>query len=233
MNLFPKTPRPAAIAIALFLCAGLPVASVAAGGISLGGGLNSSFSDLDYSPGEKLANHLGFNIGVGRELQMTPVFFLVPEVNLETRGQDASYHDEDYDIETKIKLLYLQVPVFAMFKAPVGRGVLDVFAGPSFGILLTGKGEAEINGTTFSGDIKDGVKPMDFGIEMGAGLEFPVGVDKAFFIRAGYYHGFVNILDSDDDDEADDEFDDEDEDSGQQEFHSRNVKIKAGLLFPL
>ncbi|MCD6023322.1 MAG: PorT family protein [Fibrobacteria bacterium] len=204
----------------------LPCFSWAAGGFTVGGGLNSSFMDVEAAEGEDLSNHLGFNLGFGFEKELSPVFSIVPEIGFETRGQDAEADDPFFGhVESRIKLLYLQVPVFAMFKVPLTKGALNFFAGPSLGILLSAKGEIELGGDEMSVDIKESIAPIDFGVEAGAGIEFPAGTGT-FFIRPSYYVGFMDINDAEEDEE-------EEEEDGSEALHSRNIKLKVGFRFPL
>jgi hypothetical protein len=205
---------------ALLVGACLPALLFAAGGLTLGGGLNASFMDPRQA-GPDYSNRLGFNVGIGYEVPANvPHLWLAPELNLETRGDVA----EQYTLlppfgraEARVKLLYLQVPLFLMVKVPVGGANLNVFAGPALGIRLAAEGVYALNGDETTIDLKDETQPLDLGLEMGVGVEAPLGPGSVF-VRPSYYHGLANV-NADEDEEG--------------EIRLRNLKLKAGYRFPL
>lgn len=88
--------------------------------------------------------------------------------------------------EVKTNTLYLNIPL--MFKYNVVAG-LHAEAGPQVGYLLSAK--AKYNGD--SQDIKDGYKSLDFGLNVGAEYQFPIGLS----LNARYNFGLANISKSD------------------------------------
>ena len=65
-------------------------------------------------------------------------------------------------------------------------------------------------------DIKDEMNPLDFGAEMGMGVELPIA-SGSLYLRPSYYLGFVNVEDSD----------------SEPSFSLRSFKLKAGYKFTL
>jgi hypothetical protein len=63
--------------------------------------------------------------------------------------------------------------------------VFNLHAGPQFGMLLSAKQECDGN----SEDIKDGLKGLDFGLGIGAGVDLPMGLG----FSARYVAGLSNI----------------------------------------
>ena len=212
---------------AFALTAFLAFSAWADNAFTFGGGLNSSFSDVEEGDGVESRNRLGFNIGIGFEAQVAPSIWIVPELNLETRGQHAEGDDPFFGhAESRLDFTYLEIPVFFMLKIPAGKVTWNLFAGPELGILTAARAELELNGEeVLSEDVTNQVKDIDFGIEMGAGVEFPMG-RGAFFIRPSYYVGFLDVADQDDDED-----DDEPDDS--EALHLRNLKLKFGFRIPL
>ncbi|MOA30078.1 hypothetical protein D3C78_1511310 [compost metagenome] len=101
-------------------------------------------------------------------------FAFQPELLLSSQGFKAG--------ELKMNTLYLNVPL--MFKYNVVSG-LNLQAGPQVGFLVSAKskfdGESE--------DVKDTYKSLDFGANLGAEYQFPMG----FFLDARYTFGLANI----------------------------------------
>lgn len=200
----------------LLLASCLLPAAIQAGGLTLGGGLNASSTDGD-AQGVEYSHRIGFNIGIGYEAEMTPRFSYLPEINLETRGDVGEANDPLFGaIKGRMELLYLQIPVFMMYSAPVRKATLNLFAGPSLGVLLSGRMKFERNGATETLDIKDDMEALDFGVEGGAGVEVPGG-PGAFFFRPSYYLGLMPHEDA----------------QGYEKFSNRNIKLKAGYTLNL
>jgi hypothetical protein len=200
----------------LFATVAFPCLSLAEDGLVVGGGFNSSFTSQDGG-GAEISNRPGFNLGVGYEFELAPSFVLLPELSLETRGEvyhlDASPFGA---MDLRVKLLYLQVPVFLMFKAPVAVMTFNGFAGPALGILLSAKREVEAGGEVETTDMKDETESFDFGIEAGLGVEMPAGPGSVF-VRPSYYLGLVKLADPE----------------GDSDVFLRNIKLKAGFKIPI
>ncbi|GAH00873.1 unnamed protein product, partial [marine sediment metagenome] len=77
-----------------------------------------------------------------------------------------------------IKLDYLEIPVLAKIIVPTPGGVKPcLFAGPVLALKLSGKMKAEYAGESVEEDIEDeDMKSTDFGLVIGAGLDFGLGV---------------------------------------------------------
>jgi hypothetical protein len=193
-----------------------PTLLAAANSLVLGGGLNLSSTSGDAN-GVEYSKRVGYNLGIGYESELSPMLSVLPEFNLETRGDASKMEDTPFgEIEGHLNLLYLQVPVFLMLKAPLPWITLNAYAGPAIGILLSAKSGIEINGEEETLNIQDEMKPFDVGIEMGLGFEVPMA-DVNFFVRPSYYLGLMNVEDSAEEDG----------------FRLRNIRLKAGFGFPL
>ncbi len=179
----------------LCLCSLLPAATFASGSLTFGGGLNFSSTDTEEEGGVEYSPRVGYNLGVGYEIPLAPNVRLVPELNIETRGERVEGYDPEFDInvEATLKMLYLQVPVYMMVAFPLKTGTFTVFGGPSIGVNLESEMKVSIDGQTFTGDVKDDTAPMDIGIQFGAGYEHPLA-NGSLFVRPSYYLGFGEPL---------------------------------------
>ena len=90
-----------------------------------------------------------------------------------------------------MKLDYIEIPLFAVaeFKA-AEKMMVNVYAGPSLGILASAKMEDE--------DIKDYVKSTDFGIAGGVGFTYDIETVK-ILLEGRYTLGLTSIDDSGED----------------------------------
>ncbi|MRR08495.1 PorT family protein [bacterium] len=92
-----------------------------------------------------------------------------------------------YPYKMTAKVDYLEVPV--LLKYSFGAIVVpSVYFGPSFGILMSAKGDMAINGVSASADIKDAYNGTDIGLVIGAEVKTPVKLS----IEARYTMGLTN-----------------------------------------
>jgi hypothetical protein len=150
--------------------------------------------DNDADNAMKLGAHVGGIINLG----ITDNFSIEPQVLYSMKGSQSN---EDSDL--KLNLNYIDVPIHLKFKFENG---LFLFAGPNIGILLSAKAD---NGED-TDDIKDNMKSLDLGINVGAGYEFDSGLGLAL----RYNMGFANVWDED-------------------EFDQKNNAIALSLYFLL
>ena len=151
----------------------------------------------------------GIQLGVVAEYGLSDAFFIQPGLLFAQQGckmeMSESYMGESMKSSDKMTLNYLQIPVNAQYKVGLGNMKLLLQAGPYLGFAISGKekgettysygGEKETEKYNEKIDFKeDGWKRFDFGLGIGAGLQF--GNIQA---GLGYNLGLANIADSDDD----------------------------------
>jgi hypothetical protein len=144
----------------------------------------------------------GFHLGVVADIPFSDMFSFEPGLLLSTKGfkYDLSeeYLGETMESKMKMSLYYLDIPL--NLKASFGSDDTKFFVtfGPYLGMGLSGKTKSEV---TFMGetesdeaDIKwgtdeenDDLKRLDFGIAVGAGVQF-----GAITAGAGYQLGLAN-----------------------------------------
>lgn len=132
-------------------------------GVGLKGGLN--FAKLDASGA---SSKTGFHLGAFAKLMITDKIGIQPEAFYSIQGSNL----DAGTISQELNINYLQVPVLLRFN-PIS--ILNIHAGPQFGILL--KAESDSGGVTTN--IKDDLKNSDFAIAVGAGLDLPMGLSLA------------------------------------------------------
>lgn len=144
------------------------------------------------------SSKLGFHLGATADFQITKEFFIQPAVLFSTKGEKYKVSLVDVDITTNIN--YIEIPINALYKMKMGKFDLFGFAGPYFGYAISGKVKASEavlgdNGDSKEQDLhigtdkaKDDIKPIDFGLNIGAGIEMN---NITFDIQYGL--GFSNI----------------------------------------
>lgn len=172
-------------------------------GVKAGANMSNVTGDLDDTKVK-----IGFNVGVTLDYAFTPEWFLMTGLEFTTKGlkQEGTFDAEDFgfdglgDVDVKLTYnpMYLQLPIHAGYKLEVADNTkINFHAGPYLAYGIGGKitAKAEVAGvegkekTDIFGD--DGLlKRFDFGVGLGAGVEFgKIGVGL------GYDFGLVNIID--------------------------------------
>jgi Outer membrane protein beta-barrel domain len=153
-----------------------------------------------------------FNVGILGRLDLAPMFALESGALLTGHGSKAEtyFNGGANYVKTKFNPLYIQVPLNAVVKIPLGGKETNVFfnAGPYAAIGIGGKSkrDSKILGVTtsetsniqFSNDdpftseeedaAYDKLKRFDFGLNFGGGFQF-----QHFIIKANYGLGLAKI----------------------------------------
>ena len=177
------------------------------------GGLNLA-NITKTNDGQTEKNNIlpSFNVGILGRLELDPMFDLESGVLLTGHGSKAETYfngGTDY-IKTKFNPLYIQVPLNAVVKIPLGAKESNVFfnAGPYAAIGIGGKSTSESkfgpllstssktiafsNDDPFTSQEEDAgynkLKRFDFGLNFGGGFQF-----QHFIIKANYGLGLAKI----------------------------------------
>jgi opacity protein-like surface antigen len=164
-------------------------------------------------------NLIGFHVGVAADVKLLEFLYFQPGVMLNLKGGEIkdeyeyrSSYEHDYNESTiTIAVYYLDVPLMLSLKGTLNNDLaLRAHAGPYFGLGLFGKFEVEETGSSgrrdgikidnvFSPSALDksrygftGANKFNFGVGLGAGLEF-----NNMYLGASYNIGLTNLLDSD------------------------------------
>ena len=153
------------------------------------GGINFSNMKYDYG-GLSMSPKMkpGIQLGVVAEYALSESLFLQPGFLFAQQGMKM----DDDDETIKLTLNYIQIPVNFQFKTEVGGGtILLLQAGPYGGIGVNGKwkyGKDSEDVEFGSGENAD-FKTFDFGLGLGAGIEFGGNMQ----LGIGYNLGLANL----------------------------------------
>ena len=153
--------------------------------VGVKGGMN-----LANLTGDDVFNNSTSLVGIGgafARYRLSEMFSLAPEVLFSMKGADF----EAEGIETEQQFQYLEIPVLvrAAWRRESKLGP-SLFGGPSLGILLDNKitDGAEI-------DLDDGSRSADFGVIVGAGLDYSLGSGVVLF-DVRYERGLTSWTDN-------------------------------------
>lgn len=207
------------------------LASAAFAGIISG----SVFAQVTLSPGftggvsiskEKLKssgltiegdNVTGLTVGGVLDIGMTQNFSVEPGLIFTQRGTKISMDFGGTSVTATHSLNYLEIPVVAKGKLPLGTVTPYALAGVSLGILLSANTTAEATGMPSTDEEDTSTTATDFGLNFGGGAELAMGNVKPY-VEFSYYLGLLNI--------AKDASSDESE-------KSQGMAIRAGLKFDI
>jgi len=184
------------VAIALIASMG----AMNAQGVKFGvtAGLNASTVSVSDADGSDIGYKPGFQVGVVADIGITSNFSIIPELSFSQKGFKVSESDDE-SFELNVGLNYLALPVNAAYKFDLGMSQkIILFAGPYLGYGLSTSVKAKAAGVSvdldeYDLDVKFGsgeedIKPIDFGVNIGAGYQF----EKIFF-KLQYNLGLNNL----------------------------------------
>ena len=169
-------------------------------------GLNLSnmlVEDDDDTYSDDFKVNPGFHVGATAEFPITELFSFETGLLLSTKGfkvsEEETFMGETVKYESKLNLIYLDIPLTAKASFDLGGARIYGVFGPYIGMGLSGKNKFEITAMgeteTEEEDIKlgsdedeDDVKRLDFGLTMGAGVEI-----SSIQIGLSYGLGLANI----------------------------------------
>ena len=190
--------------------------------VSLGLRAGLNINSLIYSGNAEAAtrdavsNRTGFHVGAVVDCKVFGNFYLQPGLYFTTRGariEETGTQDEArYSFTEKINMNYLQIPISASYRFPVGKIMkIDVNVGPYVAIGLGGRVKDELtivyNGAKESENLSYDVfgqatedeyrgdfKRFDAGLRFGAGVHI-----RKFNVGLIYDLGLANLLYTGDD----------------------------------
>jgi hypothetical protein len=153
--------------------------------------------DLDFG-----TKH-GLIIGCFYRFDLGASFSIQPEVYFSMKGTKAtgefSAHGVPRSYDVRLKLNYLEFPILMKYKFPAnGKLKPSLFAGPYLGFNSSAKffvrGESMGIEKTGEEDISHDVKNTEFGITVGASLDYDIG-HSSIIIDVRYSFGLTGIYD--------------------------------------
>lgn len=162
----------------------MTTASLSAQKLGVKAGVNLASYYGSDSEGSKTLT--GFQVGGVYEIPLSDDFYLQPEALVTLKGSKVSD-------DVKIKPIYLEIPVRAMYKLPAGPGKLTLATGPYLGLGLFGKmtasGESANLFTKEDGADAAFLKRFDLGLSSAIGYELTSGL----FFNVESSLGFLNV----------------------------------------
>lgn len=142
---------------------------------------SSSIAQSKFHFGARAGNNIAngtwiksFNIGAIAEYDissLSDIFCLESGLVLNWKGLEKTYRDA-YGIT---KLIYLEVPINALYNVNFDASELQFFGGPFLGYIVAGNSSV-------------GIKPFDFGLNIGTGIRM-----EDIHIRFQYGYGLRNL----------------------------------------
>ncbi len=171
-------------------------------------GLNLANITGDNTDGNKM--QIGAHIGGFAEFEITEQFAFQPEILFSMQGYKNESNTETNiggivsksNIELSAKMNYINIPL--MFKYYVTEGI-SLELGPQIGFLISAKADSsvktkitdgttvlsEINSEANGTDVKDNIKSLDYGLNIGVGYK----MENGLLFGARYNLGLANLND--------------------------------------
>jgi opacity protein-like surface antigen len=119
-------------------------------------------------------------------------------IQLEVLYSTLSQKFTDRNLERRIDLSYVHFPLLLVLNTDVSRSVnLNVAVGPQFGINTGSSLDTDDGPSTDTVQAVIAVKPGDFGLAYGAGLDFKLSPSLTFDIGFRGVYGILDISDGD------------------------------------
>ena len=126
---------------------------------------------------------IGFHIGGTAEFAMSEKIGLEAGLLFSTKGAKQDFSG----LSSTLSINYLEIPINCIYKVDLSSLKVLISAGPYLAYALSGKADAET--INFGSDAeKDDMKPLDFGLNIGAGVEI-----KGVSIMMQYGLGLANL----------------------------------------
>jgi hypothetical protein len=185
------------------------------------GGLNmSNLTGDDATIGDTAPSmKMGFGGGIFFNYAFTELFAVQVEGLYMMKGATYEWSEGEESGSVDVKIDYIEVPLLLKVTIPTeGKIKPAIFAGPTFGFLMSAKGPGEDGKEV---DIKDEVESMDIGIIGGAEIGYKL--EKGMiFLSASYEVGMQTIGKVEEGEEGD-----------APDFKNTNIGIYLGYGFPL
>ena len=197
--------------------------------LGVSGGINIASFNVEDEKDEVTSRTL-WNIGAVVEYKLNNQFSIKAEPMYLKKG--GILEESDNNAELKFDQSYLEVPI--MLKFSIGeKNKVFLITGPTVGITLSSELEADLEGITFSADLKDLTESLDFGLGVGGGFSFAIYPGTLFF-QGKYTFGLTNLA-------KDGTFTakaghlalDAELDEEESEYKSRGVQLSIGFTIPI
>jgi hypothetical protein len=140
---------------------------------------------------------IGYQIGAAAEIEIMSFVYVGASANFFQKGTRIA---DDWG-NSKLKLGYIDIPIYIGYKVPIGNVSVFGNVGPYTSVAIVGKYESHIDMGGFEEDFEENIdfgdefssyKRFDSGLTFGGGVEF-----MQWQVKANYAFGFIDISTSD------------------------------------
>lgn len=162
-----------------------------AGRLGVKGGMNISNMSVDPQSLEDENSLQSFALGIWWGFPVTRRLTIQPEALYSMKGDSESAGG--YTSSTHLG--YIDVPVLAKIGFMHGSTARpSLILGPLLAMNISASSKFEGDDSSIDVDVKDQIRPMEFGFVIGGGVEFPVG-ERVFGVELRYSKGLSNFAD--------------------------------------
>jgi len=150
-------------------------------------GLNLSTATLSmYGISLDEKTLIGFHAGMLLEIPLAGNLYMQPAILFSAKGSKYSLMQEEFQASPS----YIEIPVNVVYKFDLGAAKLFLNVGPyaAYGILGKYDFDGETVDIVFGTSEDDDMKPLDYGLNVGAGVEI-----SNIIISANYGLGLANL----------------------------------------
>lgn len=159
--------------------------------MGLKGGMSIANMSVDPVALEEEDSLTSFAVGAWWRIPLNRSVSIQPEALYAVKGDSQA--GDGYT--TKTKLGYIDVPVLARIGFMNGAPYQpSLYAGPLVAFNLSASAKVEGGGGDVALDVKDQVKPFEFGMVVGGGIDFEVGA-RTYGVDVRYTKGLSNMAD--------------------------------------
>ena len=184
----------------LFLCAVIAVfafINLNAQEVKFGAKAGLNLATIAGDETDDLDSRTSFHFGAVAEIMISEKFSVQPELLYSAQGAKSTFEDEFEKEEATVKLDYINIPIMAKYYVAEG---FSIEAGPQIGFLMnaevefdyTDKEDPEFS-ESGTQDLKDEIKGIDFGFNLGLGYKMESGLN----FGARYNLGLSDLWDVD------------------------------------
>ena len=162
-------------------------------GFGLVGGLNhSSLAIENQADNTTLIPRNGIIIGASSRYNFSANTYLSGQLRFIEKGQDAEWRQFTWDY-TEAQFNYIELPIYFNYRIILNNVKPKIFCGAYFGYMVSATGRIKFNDEINEFDMIDEYNKVDFGIDVGAGIDFSITENYDLFLDFCYSHGLVNI----------------------------------------
>ena len=199
------------IVVVILLLAALPMHAQ----WNIGGIICNNLASINVDPDpstEAYSSRLGFGLGVVVDRSLFGQFDLHTGLLFLQKGGKI----KEFGEKIIFNIVYLELPIMFRYTFQTSTSLRPyVMAGPSIGILLSGKYKWNDG---WKQDAKDELKSLDLGVGFGGGVSMPIKF-LTVFAEARYVLGFININD--------------DPGPGESKVRNRGLLVVVGATIPI